>query len=147
MKIQADSGLCRGCEACALACSLLHEGLSNPLLSRVLVKKDMARFQFQLIICEQCDTPECVEACPNQAIRFDERRVVMIYEEECLHCGACAEACPYGAIFYHPATDRYIKCDVCAGLPGPACVEICPVSALALKVDAGASRPAAQGGK
>jgi Fe-S-cluster-containing hydrogenase component 2 len=59
--------------------------------------------------------------------------VVRIYQDECLQCGACAEACPYQAIFYHPATGFYHKCDLCASRRGPACVEICPVGALTLE--------------
>jgi len=147
MKIQVDVDVCRGCEACALACSLVHEGVSNPLLSRVLVKKDMAHYRFNLVICEQCHeegkTPECIQACPTEAIRLDERNVVMIYDDECLRCGACAEACPYHAIFFNQSTDQYYKCDLCAGLKtadgkssGPACVEICPVDALTLRLEA-----------
>ena len=141
MKIQVEANLCRDCEACALACSLLHEGQSNPLLSRVLVKKDMANYKFHIVVCEGCEipdkTPECIQACPTEAIRLDERGVVMIYEDECLQCGECAEACPYEAIFYNESTGLYYKCDLCAGVnDGPACVEICPVEALTIRLEA-----------
>jgi Fe-S-cluster-containing hydrogenase component 2 len=141
MKIQVEAGLCRDCEACALACSVLHEGESNPLLSRVLVKKDMANFQFSIVICEHCQldgrTPDCVQACSVDAIRLDERGVVMIYQDECIQCAACAEACPYEAIFYNENTNQYFKCDLCADQKdGPACVEICPVEALTIRLEA-----------
>jgi Fe-S-cluster-containing hydrogenase component 2 len=56
MKIEVQAELCRDCEACALACSVLHEGESNPLLSRVLIQKDMANYKFHIVICEQCQT-------------------------------------------------------------------------------------------
>lgn len=140
MKIQVEAELCRDCEACALACSLLHEGESNPLLSRVLVKKDMASYKFSIIICQSCQeegkTPDCMAACPNEAIRLDERGVVMIYQDECLQCAACADACPYNAIFYNETTSQYFKCDLCAGKEGgPACVEICPVEALTIRLE------------
>jgi len=138
MKIEINADVCRGCEACMLSCSLIHEGESNPLLSRVIVKKDMSRYKFQIVLCQQCqvdgDTPECIQACPAEAIRVDERGVVIIVDENCLRCGACVSACPYRAIFYNQKTDQYYKCDLCAGQDaGPLCVEICPVEALVLR--------------
>jgi Fe-S-cluster-containing dehydrogenase component len=101
----------------------------------------MANFKFQIVICEQCQTegkvPDCMEACPTEAIRLDERGVVMIYQDECLQCAACAEACPYHAIFYNEETNQYYKCELCAANnSSPACVEICPVGALTIRLEA-----------
>jgi len=135
-KIHVDAELCRDCQACELACSLVREGQSNPALARLQVTKDMARYEFDILICQQCQPALCMEACPNEAILRDERGVVLILDEQCLRCGECAEACPYHAIFYHQATDRYLKCDLCAGVEGgPACVAICPVGALTLMLE------------
>ena len=141
MKINVEADLCRGCEACALVCSLLHEGESKPLLSRVMVQKDMANFKFNIVICQHCqedgEIPECMQACPNESIRLDERGVVMIYQDECLQCGACAAECPHHAIFYNNQTVQSFKCDLCAANgSSPACVEICPVEALTIRIEA-----------
>jgi len=55
--------------------------------------------------------------------------VVVIEEGECIQCGACLDACPYGSIVL--AGGRYLKCDLCRGRSvGPLCVELCPVEAL-----------------
>ena len=131
-KIQADPALCRDCQACTLACSLYHEGQCSVALARLSVSKDMARYEFNIVVCQHCESPDCLAACPVDALRRDERGVVVLVEEECIQCGACAEACPYDALFYHEATDRYRKCDLCAGRDGPLCVEVCPVGALSL---------------
>jgi Fe-S-cluster-containing dehydrogenase component len=141
MKLHIEADLCRDCEACMLVCSLLHEGESNPLLSRVLVRKDMQRFKFNIILCQQCqtsgDSPECMQACPSEAIFIAERGGVIIDYEICVDCGDCAEACPYQAIFYNPETGKYYKCDLCADVAeAPACVEICPVEALSIRQEA-----------
>jgi len=64
-------------------------------------------------LCRDCQA--CVLACS-------------LYHEG--RCGACMEACPYGAISYNAAADRYLKCDLCAGRERPLCVEICPVGAV-----------------
>ena len=134
MQILIDETACRGCEACLLACSLLHEGQSNPARARMQVNKDMARYTFEIVFCRECDSPACQAACPSQAIQADARGVLIIDEAACLQCGLCAEACPYHAIFYQAANGRYVKCDRCPSLPAPACVSICPVGALALAV-------------
>ena len=131
--IIASDELCRDCQACALACSLFHEAECSLTRARLQVSKDMARYRFHITICQHCEEPACLDACPNGSIRMDESGIVTISDEECLRCGACLEACPYAAIFYDPRSDRYLKCDWCSGrVKGPLCVELCPVGALAV---------------
>ncbi len=131
MAVQAHPDLCRNCQACQLACSLAHEGQCHLGLARLQVRKDMAHYAFDIHICRHCADPECVSACLAGAIQLDERGVAIIDDEECIACSNCAEACPYGAIFYDEGTSRYLKCDLCAGRPGgPLCVALCPVGAL-----------------
>jgi len=43
-------------------------------------------------------------------------------------CKLCTIACPYGTIFYNPATHKAFKCNLCGG--DPACVEACPTAAI-----------------
>ena len=132
-KIYANAALCRDCQACTLACSLYHEGQCNLSLARLAVLKDMARYEFRILVCQRCDTAECMMVCPTEALRYNDEGILVLNEEDCIQCGACCEACPYHALFYDKATDRYLKCDFCAGRPGgPVCVEICPVRALSL---------------
>ena len=95
--------------------------------------KHMAESAFDVRICRHCDSPDCIIACPTDAMSLDERGVVIIDDDECVRCGACAIACPHNAIKHYEATDRYLKCDLCAGREGgPLCVELCPVGALTL---------------
>ena len=132
-RIQVESLLCRDCQACALGCSLFHEGECHLGLSRVIVTKNMAAYEFDILICQHCDDPDCVAACPSDAMVVDDRGVVIILDPECHRCGACVSSCPYDAIFYHADQDRYLKCDLCASRDaGPLCVELCPVGALSL---------------
>ena len=132
-RLQADPTLCRDCQACTLACSLYHEGQCSLGLARLAVLKDMERFEFNILICQHCAAPECMAACPAEAMRLDQRGVVILDDEACTCCGSCAAACPHEAIFFHEAQERYLKCDLCQQrAEGPLCVTLCPVGALRL---------------
>jgi len=48
--------------------------------------------------CRGCIAHRCEEACPRQAISFDQNRVAHIDKTKCVECGQCAKACPYSAI-------------------------------------------------
>jgi len=133
MRIASHPDLCRDCQACVLGCSLYHEAQCSTSLARLVVSKDMARYEFRISICQHCDHPDCALACPAEAILVDDRGVAIILDDACTRCGACEASCPHGAIFYNMAQDRYLKCDLCAGhAGGPVCVALCPVGALAL---------------
>jgi len=49
-------------------------------------------------------------------------------ETLCIGCGACVEACPFGAMSLHPDTGLAMVCDLCGG--EPKCVERCPLDVL-----------------
>jgi len=126
--------LCRDCQACTLACSLYHEGECNLSLARLRVLKDMESYRFEIVVCRQCDEPDCMAACPNEALRLNDWGVPVIFQDECLLCGACDTACPYTALFYDHRTGRYLKCDMCAGRDeGPVCAQVCPVAAITVE--------------
>jgi carbon-monoxide dehydrogenase iron sulfur subunit len=131
-RVSVDAELCRGCDVCTLACSLYHEGECSPSLARLSVRKDMALYEFEILFCQHCDPPECMLVCPVDAIQLDDRGVAVMDEDLCIQCGSCQDACPFDAIFYHEAQDRYLKCNLCSGRDeGPLCVQVCPVRALA----------------
>lgn len=150
-----DVEKCQGCISCMLACSLVHEGSQNPSLSRIQILQDsFGKFPEDLTIeqCRQCEAPECVEACPENALTANAKfgNVRMVDKEKCTGCGSCFVACPYTPARLSVMEDRDFnnelkcrKCDLCANTPhhwdkkggGPdgkqACVEVCPVGAIA----------------
>jgi Fe-S-cluster-containing hydrogenase component 2 len=112
--------------------------------------------------CRQCRVgAECVEACPVDAIQWNDRGALTI-TESCTGCGACVPACPYDAVHLVssgqsdpsllwllwrqitrlkgpiiPLTAaqpprRADKCDLCHGYDDLACVSACPTGALRL---------------
>jgi len=149
-----DIQKCQGCMSCMLACSLVHEGVSNLSLARIqIIQNPFESFPQDVSIeqCRQCVQPACVEVCPEDALGVhpDFGYVRMLDGDKCVGCGACFKACPFKPSRITATADRtndggsiYRKCDLCARAPfhwdakggGPtgkqACVEICPVGAI-----------------
>ncbi len=84
-------------------------------------------------LCNQCNSPPCVQVCPVQATYHTKEGVVLVDRNACIGCRYCIQACPYGARFLDPRLKVVDKCTWCyhrisKGLI-PACVEVCPVGA------------------
>jgi len=122
--------LCTGCNRCAYVCSAMHEGMFIPSKARIHINN----FPFEGFsapsICFQCPEPECVEACPVEALVKNDDGVVLVDEEICTGCGECVEACPYGMMEMNE-NDIAFKCDYCGG--DPACVKVCYSHALVFR--------------
>ncbi len=142
-----DPKKCAGCLACMLACSLVHEGSTNPSLARIRVEQTAFKpfpADTAIYICRQCANPLCLKACPTGAIRADgdQGNVRIVDESLCDGCGLCIEACPYppSRITWNAERRVALKCDLCARAQyrlekgGPdgkqACVEVCPMRAI-----------------
>ena len=97
--------------------------------------------------CRGCLAHRCENTCKRGALTFDAKHVAHIDKNKCVECGACAKACPYGAIVNHKrpcqnackvkaltigpdkaAEIDYEKCIQCG-----ACVAQCPFGAIADK--------------
>jgi tetrathionate reductase subunit B len=153
-----DLEKCIGCHACAVACKAEWEVPADQ--GRNWVKRlgpsmtpEGLAFTYYPGLCNHCDHPACVGACPAEPVPMEfkdpksgQRKTlevaatwkdpfdgtVQIDKKRCLGCGACAEACPYGARYVNPELGEDGKADKCnfcverraAGLD-PACVQTC----------------------
>lgn len=127
-----DGHRCKGCLACVVACKTEYE---VPLGAfRCAVKEyeygsfPNTRRAYIPTLCNQCDKPACVEACPTDAvehtftdsdgkkIKFQGKAatfkrpdgIVQMDHARCTGCGKCIDGCPYGVRFRHkqiPAGD------------------------------------------
>ena len=124
-----DYDKCTGCRTCEMACSLMHENMVNPALSRILIVKGDIEGEGVPVICSQCDPAPCISVCPTEARARDSATGrVITKEERCIHCRTCMAVCPFGAIGYNPLDKKIFSCDHCDGTPQ--CVEFCGYDAL-----------------
>lgn len=125
--LMIDPSHCTGCRSCEMACSLYHEGVCSPALSRLRIIKYEALGQNYPSVCSQCGKPLCLSACPHEAIERDERTGALIVNEKlCTGCRSCLVVCPQMGV--HPTKMVAFKCDLCGG--DPQCARFCPSGAI-----------------
>ncbi len=153
-----DLNRCVGCHACAVACKAEWEVPTEygrnwvKRLGPAYTSHGMSKTYYPGL-CNHCDSPVCVEVCPADTVtktftcpetgkkktmevaatyKDPFTGVVLIDKDRCLGCGACVDACPYGARYVNPDLGDDGKADKCtfciervsAGLE-PACVQTC----------------------
>lgn len=115
---------CTGCSYCTLVCSMTKEGVIDRSRSHIKIHKDDAKGLAIPILCEHCENPPCIQACPNDSISKDHKTgTVSIDSGMCTGCGACLKSCPFRAIHVDPEKNIATICDLCKG--NPRCAEIC----------------------
>lgn len=155
-----DLDTCVGCHACVVACKGWNTenygaalGDEDPygadpvgsFLNRVhsyevLPEDGLAQLVHFPKSCLHCDDAPCVTVCPTGAsYKRAEDGIVLVNESDCIGCGLCAWACPYGAREMDPVEKVMKKCTLCVDRiynenlleedRVPACVRTCPAGA------------------
>ncbi len=155
-----DLDICVGCHACVISCkewntsnygaplSDMDAYGENPVgtfLNRVHsfeVKSEGCNAQTVHFpkSCLHCEDAPCVTVCPTGAsYKRVEDGIVLVNESDCIGCGLCAWACPYGAREMDAAAGVMKKCTLCVdriyneNIPEidrePSCVRTCPAKA------------------
>lgn len=157
-----DLKRCIGCNACTVACKQENTTPDGVLWTKT-VSEEIGKYPnvtraYIPLICNHCDDPPCERVCPTKATYMRKDGIVMVDENKCIGCGACATACPYKNRYklHQEAFDRglykrglltpfekqgygrfvvgtAVKCTFChervdAGKE-PACVATCPTEA------------------
>jgi Fe-S-cluster-containing dehydrogenase component len=95
-------------------------------------------FQFTVNRCRHCQFPPCVAACGERAIEKRADGIVVLDQEACAACMACMDACPFDAIQFDEKRGVAAKCNLChhridRGLL-PACADnVCPAHCIHLE--------------
>jgi tetrathionate reductase subunit B len=129
-----DLERCIGCHACTNVCKAENNvplgKFRDWVEEHVLGEYPNARPVFLPKLCNHCDDPGCLRACPTGAIFKRADGIVDLDPDICIACQACMQGCPYGMTFYNHQRGTADKCNLCShriddGLD-PACVEVCP---------------------
>ncbi|MDP6344400.1 MAG: 4Fe-4S dicluster domain-containing protein [Alphaproteobacteria bacterium] len=157
-----DLKRCIGCNACVVACKMENALPEDVFFTRTFVIEVGAFPEVRRVyiptLCNQCQDAPCETACPSGATESRADGIVMVDQDKCIGCSACAVACPYDnrsqltqealdgsyfgpgqqAAFELTRGERWqagtvTKCDFCsrrvdAGQE-PACVASCPTDA------------------
>jgi formate dehydrogenase iron-sulfur subunit len=175
-----DTTKCIGCKACQTACKQwnnLPAEEKTSVTQEYASPKELSAITFNHVIisgiestapgkpplqmmhkkCFHCEIPNCLTACPADAI-YKNGYWVVIDQEKCIGCGECSRVCIYNVPHITDREyneygtggfinkDKAYKCHACTVKEReiPACVNVCPSDALTydyrLKVAANAKK-------
>lgn len=128
---------CIDCERCMEACVATNEvpdyGYRTTILERYDPEAIGRKREFIPVLCNQCNNPPCVRACPTVATYKDKQNgIVVMNYEKCIGCKTCMLACPYNARYFNEEKHAVDKCNFCydtrlsKGEKLTACSAACP---------------------
>ena len=126
-KLYLDLEICNKCPKCVIKCAYMYHPDNNGITNL----REEGAFS---AICRHCDNAPCINACPNDSLKKDDKGILFRKNYKCTGCHSCVMACPFGTIFVNNNPHKTSQCDLCIeilkGNEGPQCVETCPYGAL-----------------
>lgn len=88
------------------------------------------------VMCQHCENPPCLGACPTGAVHKNGDGLVLTGGDACNGCGDCVTACPFQARYVNPRRLVAESCDCCLDCRSeggqPVCAETCAAGAIRL---------------
>jgi Fe-S-cluster-containing dehydrogenase component len=78
-----------------------------------LAEEGQLEFSFRVSRCRHCEDAPCAEACAEGAIDTRADGIVVLDQSGCTACLACIDACPYQAISFDDQRGVAAKCNLC----------------------------------
>ena len=132
---------CTGCKTCELYCAV-DRGSSGKTFLKAVQEHPLPQSRVRVegnnrvpiaLQCRHCLQAPCLDACLTGALTRDPKsNMVVVQEDRCIACWTCTLFCPYGVIYPWPERKIALKCDRCAYMENPVCIEVCPCKALEL---------------
>lgn len=98
MKFLCDTERCIDCMGCVTACKNENETPWGVNRRRVVTINDGKPGEFYVsVACMHCTDAPCMAVCPVDCFYHTEDGVVLHDKDQCIGCGYCALACPFGA--------------------------------------------------
>lgn len=128
-----DLRRCTGCRACQIACKAENEVPLGVFRTWVDYNEKGnfpdTKLHFLPRLCNHCNKPKCLAACPLNAIYKRDDGIVVVDYDKCKNIKNCIKDCPYGMVFTNPVRVTAGKCTLChhrvdKGIE-PACVMTC----------------------
>ena len=125
--VVVDQDRCVGCMSCMFACTrrLGQGGIDASCIG--IRSTGGIRKGFVAVICRACADPPCARSCPVDALAVREGGGVKLSPDVCIGCGACREACPFGAVFWNQQERKPQICIYCGY-----CARFCPYEVFVL---------------
>ena len=123
MKFLCDSERCIECNACVTACKNENEVPWGMNRRRVVTLNDGEPGELSIsMACMHCTDAPCASVCPVDCFAQTADGIVLHNKDQCIGCGYCFYACPFGAPQYPKTTNfgsrgKMDKCTFCAGGP------------------------------
>ena len=120
---------CIGCLSCMYACSrMLHAHGGTEKAALRIRSYAGVEGAFSLRVCAGCEEPECVAACPKDAMDVGPGGGARLKKELCIHCRKCVKACKISALQWDLEERIPLPCGQCGH-----CVKYCPNDVIALE--------------
>ena len=157
MKFICDANRCIECNGCVTACKNANDVPWGVNRRRVVTLSDGVPGERSVsVACMHCSDAPCMAVCPVDCFVRSDDGVVLHDKDQCIGCGYCLYACPFGAPQFPQAgafgvRGKMDKCTFCQGGPGkgseeeqhakygqnriaqgklPLCAEMCSTKAL-----------------